>query len=155
MKLFYKIFVIPCVIIFSLIILFILFFTWKIPINNICLMIFQYDFNKSINQLNPIQSSLIAEVAKVDNWADGTYCEFLAGQIRTSTLSKKELEKIYPYDFFTAGVYFLDENIFNYSPWSDWKEKYLKNYKPKEDENVYLVWKSKVDYITSGDIRCD
>jgi len=157
MKLFYKILIIPSVIISSIIILFISFFTWKIPFNNVRLMIFQHDFNKSINKLNPNQSILIAEIAEVDNWADGTYCEFLAGQLRSSTLSMEEIEKIYPYDFFTAGVYFFDINYEeNYGTlWHELNEKYLKNYKTKKGENIYLVWKSKVDYNTNGDIRCD
>jgi hypothetical protein len=152
MKLFYKILVVLAV----PAILFVLILAWKIPFNNIYLMIFQYNFNKSINQLNPAQSNLIAKVAEVNNWANGNQCEFLAGQLRYSTLSKEEIEKIYPYDFFTAGVYFFDNNKEeDYgTPWRDWKEKYLKNYKPKEGENVYLVWKSKIDYNVSGDIRC-
>ena len=156
MKLFYKIFVIPGVIIFSIIILFILFFTWKVPINDIRLMIFQYNFNRSVNKLNPKQSNLIAEVAKVGNWANGNQCEFLVGQIRTSTLSSEEIERIYPYDFFTAGVNFFDMNHEEGygTPWREWKEKYLKNYKPKDGENIYVVWKSKIDYNVNGDIRC-
>lgn len=156
MKLFYKILIISSVVISSVVILGILFFTWKIPLNNVRLIFFQYNFNKSINQLNPRQSSLIAEVSEVNNWANGNQCEFLVGQFRNSTLLKEELEKIYPYDFFTAGVYFFDINQEeDYgTPWREWKEKYLKNYIPKEDENIYLVWKSKIDYNVDGDIRC-
>jgi hypothetical protein len=156
MKLFYKILIISSAIVSSIIILFILFFAWKMPFNNVYLTMFQYDFNKSINQLNPMQSNLIAEAAEVSNWANGNQCEFLVGQFRSSALSKEEIEKIYPYDFFTAGVYFFDNNKEeDYgTPWRNWKERYLENYKYKEGENVYLVWKSKTDYNVSGDIRC-
>lgn len=160
MKLFYKNLLIfglvvasPFVILFAVLIIYL---TYKIPLNNYRLMVFQNDFRKNIESFHPAQSKLIAEVAEVGNWADGTYCEFLAGQFRSSALSEEELEKIYPYDFFTAGVYFFDDNQEEFwSPWREWKEKYLKNYKPKEGENVYLVWKSKIDYNTSGDIRCE
>ncbi len=156
MKLFYKILLIFGIIVFLTIILFILFFIWKIPFNNARLIIFQYNFNKSINQFNPERSALITEAAEVGNWADGTYCEFLVGQFRYSLLSKEEIEKIYPYDFFTAGVHFFDNNEEHLgTPWFEWKEKYLKNYKYRESENVYVVWKSKIDYNTKGDIRCD
>lgn len=159
MKLFYKKLLIFGLIVSSPVLIVIsaifIYATYKIPFNNARLVIFQYDFNKSINQLNPKQSNLIVKVAKVGNWANSNQCEFLVGQLRTSTLSKEELEGIYPYDFFTAGVYFFDGNQEEFwSPWREWKEKYLKNYKPKEGENVYLVWKSKIDYNVSGDIRC-
>ena len=159
MKLFYKIIIICGATIISVFLLLAtsitIYMTYKIPLNNYRLMLFQNDFRQNIKSLHPDQSELITEVAEVGNWADGTYCEFLVGQIRSSTLPKEELEKIYPYDFFTAGVHFFDGNEQFGSPWYELREKHLKDYKLKEGENVYLVWKSKTDYNTSGDIRCD
>ena len=54
----------------------------------------------------------------------------------------------------SSGVYFIegDEDFDN--TWFEWKEKYLKNYKLKDGENVYLVWMSDDDYPPDGDIRC-
>lgn len=159
MKSFYSIIIIIISTIFSVFLLFavilFLYVTYRIPYNNYRLMGFQNDFRRQIKSFHPAQSNLIAEVAEVGNWADGTYCEFLVGQIRTSTLFKEELEKIYPYDFYTAGVDFFDENEQLGSPLYEFKEKYLKNYNYKEGENVYLVWKSEIDSNTIGDIRCD
>lgn len=155
MRILYKILLILGIIIVGGIAIIVLFFTWKMPFNNLYLKVFEYDFRKSIVALHPKESTLIAEVTEVGNWADGTYCEFLAGQFRSSTLSKEELEKIYPYDFFTAGVYFIDGGEDLGSPWFEWKEKYLKNYKAKENENLYIVWKSDYDNSPDGDIRCD
>ena len=159
MKLFYKNLLIFGIIVVSpfviLFVVLIIYLTYKIPLNNYRLMTFQNDFRQNIKSFHPTQSTLIIEIAEVGNWADGTYCEFIAGEFRSSPLSKEELEKIYPYDFFTAGVYFLDEDVFNHSPWSEWKEKYLKNYKPKNGENTYLVWASDQNKSANGDIRCD
>lgn len=159
MKLFYKIIFFSGATIFSIFLFiavsFTLYVTYRMPFNNIHLKIFEDNFRRSIAGLHPGQSSLITEAAEVGNWADGTYCEFLAGQFRSSLLSKEELEKLYPYNFFSAGVYFIDEDIFNHSPWADWKEKYLKNYKAKNNEDVYLVWKSDYNNSPAGDIRCD
>lgn len=132
-----------------------IYMTYRIPLNNYRLIIFQNDFRQQIKSFNPNESVLIKEVAEVDNWGDGTYCDFMVGQLRVSPQSKEELEKIYPYDFFDAGVYFFDGTEHLGSPWYEFKEKYLNNYKPKEGENVYLVWESKIDYNTSGDFRCD
>jgi len=161
MKLFYKVTIISGVTICSIIILivvsFMVYMTYRMPFNNYHLIIFQNDFRQRIKLFHPAQSSLITEVSEVGNWADGTYCEFVAGEFRSSPLPKEELEKTYPYDFFTAGVYFFDINYEeNYGTlWRELKEKYLKSYKPKNGENVYLVWKSKIDYNTNGDFRCD
>ncbi len=133
----------------------VLLLTWKMPFNNLYLKVFEYNFSKSVVALHPKESTFIAEAAEVGNWADGTYCEFLVGQFRSSPLSKETLEKIYPDDFFTAGVYFIDGNEDFGSPWFEWKEKYLKNYRAKDNENVYLVWKADYDNSPDGDIRCD
>lgn len=54
----------------------------------------------------------------------------------------------------SSGVDFIDEDIFKHSPWSEWKEKYLRNYKPKENENIYLVWIADENKSSDGDIRC-
>jgi len=118
-------------------------------------MIFQNDFRQQIKSLHPTQSNLITEVAEVGNWADGTYCEFIVGEFRSSPLAKEELEKIYPYDFFTAGVYFPDGNERLSSLWYELREKHLKNYKQKEGENIYFVWASNDNNPPDGDIRCD
>lgn len=159
MKLFYRIIIISSTTIFSafflIVVLLAVYLTYKIPFNNYHLMVFQKDFERSIVKFHPAESKLLAGVAEVGNWADGTYCEFLVGQFRSSLLPKEELEKNYPYDFFSAGVYFIDENEALGSPWLEWRKKYLKDYKPKDNEIVYLVWKSKYDNSTNGDIRCD
>jgi hypothetical protein len=154
-RILYKTLLILGITIVSCVVLIVLLFTWKMPFNDFYLKVFEYNFRKSISVLHPKQSTFVAEVAEVGNWADGTYCEFIAGQFRSSTLSEEELEKIYPNDFFTAGVNFFDENEDLGSPWSEWKEKYLKDYEPKEGENVYLVWKADYDNSSDGDIRCD
>jgi len=151
----YRITLSLAIIIVGGVVLIILFLTWKMPFNSYKLITFQKNFEQSINKLHPAESRLIAKVAEVGNWTDGTYCEFFVGQFRSSPLSKEELEKKYPYDFFTTGVYFFDDNENLGSPWSDWKEKYLKNYKTKEGENIYLVWISNDDNSPDGDIRCD
>lgn len=133
----------------------VLFFIWKMPFNNYKLEVLRKDFGKSIVKFHPAESKLLTEAAEVGNWADGTYCEFLVGQFRSSSLSKEELEKIYPDDFSTAGVYFIDGNEPFDSPWYEWKEKYFKDYKPKDNETIYLVWKADYDNSPDGDIRCD
>ena len=63
--------------------------------------------------------------------------------------------KIYPNDFSTAGLYFIDGNEAFGSPWFEWREKYLKKYKAKDNENTYLIWKADYDNSPDGDIRCD
>ena len=132
-----------------------IYVTYKIPFNNYYLMTMQNDCRRQIKLFHPTQSTLIAEVAKVGNWTDGTKCQFIVGELRSSPLSKEELEKIYPYDFFTAGVHFIDDDIFTKSPYNEWKEKYLKNYKLKENKNIYLVWIADENKSSDGDIRCD
>jgi hypothetical protein len=158
MKLFYKILIISASTIFSafllVTILFTLYLTYKIPFNNYNLKVFEGNFRKSIAALHPKQSSLIAEVAEVGNWADGTQCQFFVGQFRSSSFSKEELKQAYFEDSMSSGVDFVDEDIFSHSPWLGWKENYLKNYKPKENETVYLVWASDDDNLPDGDIRC-
>ncbi|MEK7562290.1 MAG: hypothetical protein AAB509_01240 [Patescibacteria group bacterium] len=155
MKLFYKIIVILGSVVFVIIMAFILLLTYKMPLNNYYLMIFQNDFRQRIRPLHPTKSISITEVAEVGNWTDGTKCQFIVGEFRTSSLSKEELEKIYPYNFFTAGVYFPDGNEKFGSLWYEWKERYLKNYQPKENEIVYLVWATDEDGSPDGDVRCD
>jgi len=154
-RILYKVLLILGIIVVVGVVSFVLFFTWKMPFNNYKLGIFQKNFEQSIVKFHPIESKLLAEVSEVGNWTDGTYCEFLVGQFLSSSLSKEELEKIYPDDFLKAGVYFIDGNEAFGSPWFELKEKYLKNYKAKANENLYLVWKSEYDNSPDGDIRCD
>lgn len=154
-RIFYKILLILGMIIIGGIVVIVLFFTWKMPFNNLYLKVLEYNFRKSVVALHPKESTLIAEVAVVGNWTDGTYCEFFVGQFRSSSLSKEELEKIYPNDFSTTGVYFVDSDEVFGSPWFELKKKYLKNYRPKDNENIYLVWKADYDNSPDGDIRCD
>jgi hypothetical protein len=154
-RILYKILLILGMIIVGGVVSIVLFLVWKIPFNNYKLGIFQKSFDQSIAKFHPIESKLLAKAAEVGNWADGTYCEFFVGQFRSSPLPREELEKIYPSDFFTTGVYFIDDNEAFGSSWFEWKEKYLKNYKAKDNENIYLVWKADYDDSPDGDIRCD
>lgn len=154
MKLFHKIIIIFGLVVVVVMLVFTSLFTYKIPLNNYRLKVFRENFHKSVELLHPKQSSLIAEVAEVGNWADGTRCQFLVGQFRYSSLSRDALKKVYPYDFFTAGIYFIDGNEDFDSPWFKWIQKYLKNYKATKNENIYLVWMAE-DKSPDGDIRCD
>lgn len=154
MKLFYKISIILGLIIISPVAILFIYLTYKIPFNNYYLITFQNDFRQHIKSFHPAQSNLIIEMTETGNFGNSNHCDFLAGEFRSSPLSKEELEKNYPYDFLTAGVYFVDENIFTEYPYNEWKEKYLKNYEPKEGENVYLVWAADLDNWPDGDIRC-
>jgi hypothetical protein len=154
-RIFYKILLTLGIIIISGTAITVLFLTWKMPLNNLHLKVFEYNFRRSVDSLHPKQSTLIAEAAEVGNWADGTYCEYFAGQFRLSKLPKETIRQFYFKESMSSGVDFIDEDIFNHSPWSEWKEKYLKNYKPKENENIYLVWKADYDNSPDGDIRCD
>ncbi|KKQ21830.1 MAG: hypothetical protein US35_C0016G0004 [Parcubacteria group bacterium GW2011_GWA2_37_10] len=158
MKLFYKKIIISVATIFSIfflvVILFTIYLTYKIPFNNYRLKIFQDSFNIFVDPMHPKQSNLITETAEVGNWGSGNQCQFLVGQFRLSTLLKEEIKQFYFKDSMSSGVYFIegDEDFDN--TWFEWKEKYLKNYKLKDGENVYLVWMSDDDYPPDGDIRC-
>ena len=158
MKLFYKIIIIFGTTIFSAFFLIAisltLYLTYRIPFNNYYLKTFQNNFRQSIKSFHPAQSSLIAEMAETGNFGESNHCDFLAGEFRASPFSKEVLQKIYPDDFLTAGVYFIDDDIFMDYPYNEWKEKYLRDYKPKENENVYLVWVADEDNSPDGDIRC-
>lgn len=154
MKLFYKILIISSIIIFLAVILFISILTWKIPYNNLYLKIFQKSFNTIVSPMHPAQSNLIADVAEIGNWANGAQCQFFVGQFRLSTLSKESIKRSYFKESVSSGVNFIEEDIFNHSPWFKWKEKYLKNYKLKENESVYLIWTADEDSLPDGDIRC-
>jgi hypothetical protein len=157
MKFFYKIIIIFSIIIFLTIIYLVLIVTWKIPYNNLYLKIFQESFNTFINPIHPKESNLLAEAAELGNWSDGTYCQFIVGEFRSSSLSKEAIRQFYFKESMSSGVYFIDginDNDTINNPWHEWKEKYLKNYKPKENENIYLVWMSE-DKSPNGDIRCD
>lgn len=159
MKLFYKTIIISGVTVFSvlllIILLFVLYLTYRIPLNNYHLMIFKDDFNKFVDQLHPQQSAYIAEVTETGNLGGASnHCDFLVGEFRSSPLSKEMLKNNYFRDSLSSGVYFIDDDIFTESPWSEWKEKYLKDYKPKDNENTYLVWISNDGNSPDGDIRC-
>lgn len=155
MNLFYKILIIFSSIIFSAIILLVLILTWKIPYNNLYLKIFQESFNIFVNPMHPPQSNLIAEMAETGNWANGSQCQYFAGQFRFSALPKETIRQFYFKESLSSGVDFIDEDIFNHSPWLEWKEKYLKNYKPEESESIYLIWIADEDNLADGDIRCN
>jgi hypothetical protein len=104
--------------------------------------------------MHPRQSYLITDVAELGNWANGNQCQFFAGQFRLSELSKETIRQSYFKESMSTGVYFLDEDVFNHSPWSEWKEKYLGNYVSQKDKNIYLVWVSDDNNLPDGDIRC-
>lgn len=154
MKFFYKIIIILCTSIISIVILFVLLLVWKMPYNNLYLKIFQESFNTFVYFMHPQQSNLIIDVAEIGNWANGTQCQFFTGQFRLSKLSKKTIKQSYFEDSMSSGVDFIDEDIFNQNPWFEWKEKYLKNYKLQENENIYLIWMIDGDKFSDGDIRC-
>lgn len=158
MKLFYKTIIISGATVFLIlllaVLLFVLYLTYRIPFNNYHLMIFRDDFHKFVDQLHPRQSTYIAEIAETGNLgAASNHCDFLVGEFRSSSLSKETLKGVYFKDSMSSGVYFIDEDIFMQTPWSEWKEKYLKDYKLKNNENVYLVWISNDDNSPDGDIR--
>ncbi len=158
MKLFYKIIIISGTTIFSVIFLIVfslaLYLTYKIPFNNYYLKTFQNNFRQSIKSFHPAQSSLITEMAETGNFGESNHCDFLAGEFRSSPLPEEVLEQFYFKDSMSSGVYSINDDIFTYSPWLEWKEKYLRNYKPRENENVYLVWTADDDNSPDGDIRC-
>lgn len=161
-KYFLKIITIVSAVIFSVLlfftIIFFLYTTYKIPYNNLYLKFFQESFNVFVNPMHPKQSNLIAEMAEVGNWADGTKCHFFVGQFRSSPLSKETIQQFYFKESMYSGIDFVDEinenNIID-NPWFEWKEKYLKNYRPRDGENTYLIWISDQDKPTDGDIRCE
>ena len=153
MKLFYKVFFILGILIFLSAVLLTLILTWKMPYNNLYLKNFQESFDVFIYPMHPKQSNLISETPEMGNWANGNQCQFIAGQFRISRLTKNIIKELYPKESMSSGVYFIDEDIFNHSPWSELKEKYLK-YSPREGENIYLVWMSDDDKFSDGDIRC-
>ncbi|OGZ78840.1 MAG: hypothetical protein A2528_02255 [Candidatus Staskawiczbacteria bacterium RIFOXYD2_FULL_37_9] len=155
MKTLFKVIIISVLIIVSPVLILFIYETYRMPFNDLHLRVFQYNFNKFISLLHPKESKLIAEAAEIGNWADGTYCQFLVGQFRLSSLSKEELEKIYPYDFLKTGIYFIDSNEVLGSSWLEWREKYLKDYKQKDGENIYLIWAVDDENPPDGDIRCD
>lgn len=154
MKLFYKIFVISSIIILSIILFLILLLAWKMPYNNLYLKNFQKSFNAFTYYMHPKQSYLITTISETGNWGNGNQCQFFAGQFRLSKLSKETIMQSYFKYSMSSGVDFLDEDIFNHDPWMEWKGKYLGNYKPKEGENIYLVWMSDDNNPPDGDIRC-
>ena len=151
----YKTLIILSVIILLVILLFVLLATWKIPYNNLYLKSFQESFNIIVNPMHPEQSKLIIEIAETGNWANGSQCQYFVGQFRVSTLSKEIVRQSYFKESMSSGIDFINEDAFNYEPLSGWKEKYLKNYKSKENENVYFVWILDGDKFTDGDIRCN
>ncbi|KKP33157.1 MAG: hypothetical protein A2360_00590 [Candidatus Staskawiczbacteria bacterium RIFOXYB1_FULL_32_11] len=154
MKLFYKNFTILGLIISSAVILFIIILVWKMPYNNLYLNNFRKSFSVFTYYMHPKQSNLIVEMAELGNWANSNQCQFFAGQFRLSGLSKETIMQSYFKESMSTGVYFLDEDVFNHSPWSEWKEKYLGNYVPQKDKNIYLVWASDDNNLPDGDIRC-
>ena len=105
--------------------------------------------------MHPEQSKLIIKIAETGNWANGSQCQYFVGQFRVSTLSKEIIRQSYFKESMSSGIDFIDEDAFNYGPLLGWKEKYFKNYKPKENENVYFVWILDGDKFTDGDIRCN
>jgi len=154
-RILYKILLILGILIVLGVVLTFLLLTWKMPFNDYKLEVFQNNFDQSMDKIHPAESRLMAKVSEIGNWADGTYCEFFVGQFRLSMLPKEAIKKFYFKDSMSSGVYFIDEDIFNHSPWSEWKEKYFKEYKIKDGENIYLVWKADYDNVPAGDIRCD
>lgn len=72
MRIFYKILIISGLIIILPVAILFIYLTYKIPFNNYRLKIFQESFNTFINPMHPQQSNLIAELAEIGNWTDGT-----------------------------------------------------------------------------------
>lgn len=142
----------------------IILLTYKIPWNEYQLRILQKNFRSIVNANSAAQSNLLVEFAEVDHWGNSNLCDYYVGQFRFSPLPIEALKKAYssfaipsfPQDEnnpLKLEVYSIDDNIFEYYPWSDWLKQYLPNH-PSAGQNVYLVWASSNSHSPDGDIRC-
>lgn len=146
-----------------LVILFILSFTWKIPIHVYQLWAMQRDFRSSMAPMHPPESYLNAEVKEFGLFGDSNHCDYFVGEFRTSPLSKEKIRQTYASVITSAfvgnrlletDVYFTDEDIFAHYPWSEWLEKYLPDYYPVADPQTYLIFSEDAGNSPDGDIRC-
>jgi hypothetical protein len=144
----------------------IILLTWKMPLHEYQLQVLQKNFQVAVNAINPAQSSLLAKTAEVGNFGGASnQCDYFAGQFRSSSLPRERLEQIYTNISISsfsgdknnplkAEIYFINDDIFEHDPWSDWRKRYLPNNLSAINGNVYLVWVLSESHNPDGDIRC-
>jgi len=150
-------------IVFCLLVLFILFLTWKMPFHAYQLWAMQRRFRSDMHSIHPAESQLRAEMAEFGNFGNSNHCDYFVGEFRSSPLSKKEILKRYAAiatssfvgnRLLETGVYFIDEDIFTDHPWSQWLEKYLPAHRHVMNQNTYLIFSEDEGNSPVGDIRC-
>jgi hypothetical protein len=159
-----RIFAIFGVIIFCLIVWYAVAVTWKMPFHNYQLWKLQKSFRSIMQSTHPAPSKLRGEVAEFGNFGNSNHCDYLAGEFRSSTLSKEQLTQAYAgmtilsFDKISrlpVEVYFTDEGFFKDDYlWSRWRSKYLPDQQDVSGENTYLVFASSDMHPPDGDIRC-
>lgn len=138
--------------------------TYKMPWNEYQLRILQKKFRSVVNTNAATRSNLLAEFAEVDHWGNSNLCDYYVGQFRSSPLPRETLERAYfnlaipsfsqdENNPLKLEIYFINDNFFEYYPWSDLLKQYLPNYS-LANQNIYLVWTSSDSHSPDGDIRC-
>lgn len=141
---------------------------WKMPVHNMKLYAFQQNFDRLSH---PQHSRLVAEIREFGNFGNSNHCDYFVGEFRESTESREAIVDHYsnqhtsppdesqgvwsgpPPTKTDVEVYFLNDDVFEHWPWSDWLRKFVSQL-PKDRENIYLVFALESGYPPVGDLRC-
>jgi hypothetical protein len=136
-----------------------------IPLHEYRLWTLEKRFHAAIGAAHPTDSRLLSKMAHVGNFGNSNHCDYIAGQFRTSRLSRGEIQNAYadisvpsfssdPNAPLPIEVYFADDEAFEWSPWSSWYEEHLPALIADKKENVYLVFAASKLHPYFGDLRC-
>ncbi len=167
MKIFVNLLTVIGLIVFILILGFLILITWKIPIHNFNLWRLSKNF-ELVSVLHPLSSKKLLKFSDFGNFGEsGGQCGYIVGEFRVSQLNKEEIINHFNDKNLTIlsfkenktipiEIYFLDDDIFRYYPWSKWL-LYLyqkKGLSSQSSSIVYLAIVQSYNHLADGDIRC-
>ncbi|MEK7218291.1 MAG: hypothetical protein AAB728_02395 [Patescibacteria group bacterium] len=141
---------------------------WKIPIHNMKLSAYQRHFASIVH---PKGTTLVAGVRDFGGFGNSNHCDYFVGEFRSSDLPRETVVRHYQGLFIPPPdellgvwdgappqrtgieVYFLDDEIFQHWPWSDWLNSTASRL-PEDRQNVYLAFALQDGYPPIGDFRC-
>lgn len=141
--------------------------TWRVPVHNANLRAFERSFE---SVLHPTQSTLHARHAEFGNFGNSNHCDYFVGEFRSSPLQRSEIARHYagktirspditqhawdgePPAESEIEVYFTDDDVFEWYPWSEWLGKVKQ--RPETGEAMYLAFALEDGYPPRGDFRC-
>lgn len=141
---------------------------WKIPLHNMKL----WSFQKSFERIEHMEGSRkIVSHRELNNFGNSNHCDYFVGEFRVSDRPREAIIRHYqglyipsPDDSIgvwsgdlptitAIEVYFLDDDVFRWWPWSEWLGKYASQL-PEDRESAYLVFAMEDGYPPIGDFRC-